>query len=140
MTADALLSHLAGVKRTGVGRWIAKCPGHEDRSPSLSICEKDDGRILLHDFAGCSVEEILGAVGLTFDALFPERPIGHGSPERRPFNAADVLETIAREALIVAVAACNVRAGVPLSTEDHERLLMAAERIHEARRLANGER
>lgn len=140
MSADGLIARLDGVKRTGSGRWIARCPGHDDKSPSLSIRELDDGRILLHDFAGCDVEQILDAAGLTFDALFPERSIEHGKPERRSFPAADVLETIASEASIVAVAACNIRQGIALSDADHERLLVATERIYQARRLANGER
>ena len=141
MSADALLSRLAHVKRTGQGRWLARCPSHDSKSgASLSIRECDDGRVLLYDFGGCHVEEILGAVNLEFDALFPPRPIEHGKRERRPFNAHDVLETIAGEALVVAVAACNVRQGINLSDADHERLLVAAERIQEARSLANGER
>ena len=35
--AARLLDRLTGVKQTAPGRWIAKCPAHEDRSPSLSI-------------------------------------------------------------------------------------------------------
>ncbi len=140
MTADALLSRLDHVRPTGAGRWLARCPAHEDKSPSLSVRQLDDGRTLLQCFAQCSVDEVLGAIGLDFDALFPERPSERGKRERRPFNAGDVLEIIAREATLVAVAACNVRQGISLSTEDHERLLLASERLNEARRLANGER
>ena len=54
MSADALLSRLDGVKKTGHGQWIARCPAHEDRSPSLSIAEKDD-RVLVHCHAGCYI-------------------------------------------------------------------------------------
>ncbi|MCD6674474.1 MAG: hypothetical protein LT106_16700 [Burkholderiaceae bacterium] len=47
---------------------------HDDRSPSLTISETADGKILVHDFgAGCPAAEILDAVGLDFAALFPER-------------------------------------------------------------------
>ena len=45
MSADVLLSILEGVKRTGPGRWMARCPAHGDKSPSLSIRELDDGRV-----------------------------------------------------------------------------------------------
>lgn len=139
MTADAFLARLDAVRRTGPGRWLARCPGHDDRSPSLSIRELPDGRILLHDFAGCGVEEVLNALGLEFDALFPERPTGDYAPrERRPFYASDVLRALADEALLVAVAAANLRQGVTLSDADHERLLVAAERIQSARSLALG--
>lgn len=78
MSADALLLRLDGVKRTGPNRWIGRCPAHDDRSPSMAVRELDDGRVLVHCFAGCSVEEILSAAGLEFHALFPEPPVGHG--------------------------------------------------------------
>jgi hypothetical protein len=40
-----LLDRLQGVKRTGPSRWIARCPAHEDRRPSLAVRELDDGRL-----------------------------------------------------------------------------------------------
>lgn len=50
-------------KRQGK-RYIAKCPAHEDRSPSLMISERDDGSTGIHCFAGCQPDDILAAVGL----------------------------------------------------------------------------
>jgi CHC2 zinc finger len=138
MSADGLLSRLNKVRKTGPNSWVACCPAHDDKSPSLSIRDADDGRILCHCFAGCSIDNILLAVGMSIDDLFPARlAYNHGSM-RRSFPAADVLETIARETMIVATAACNIRKGIALSDADHERLLVASERIFEARRLANG--
>ena len=63
MSADTLLEHLAGVRGKD-GQWMARCPAHEDRRPSLAIREEPDGRVLLHCFAGCAVQEVLSAVGL----------------------------------------------------------------------------
>ena len=139
---DGFLSRLDRVKKTGPNRWVALCPAHEDRSPSLSVRELDDGRILVHCFADCGVEEILGAVGLDFDALFPEKPIEHehGKRERRPFNAHDVLECLSEEARIAAIAAGDMVRGIQISEIDHARLLTAATRLESGRRLANGER
>ena len=92
MSADALISKLDKVKRTGNDRWQARCPAHDDKGPSLSIRETEDGRVLVHCFAGCSVPEIVQAVGLELSDLFPPRLNGdHARPERRPFPAADVL-------------------------------------------------
>ncbi|MBK6590648.1 MAG: DUF3987 domain-containing protein [Acidobacteria bacterium] len=48
---------------------MARCPAHDDKSPSLSITEKDD-KVLVHCFAGCTPDEILSAVGLEFRDLF----------------------------------------------------------------------
>ena len=50
-------------RRCGNG-YIDVCPAHEDRTPSLSISEGEDRKILLHCFAGCSFEEIISAAGL----------------------------------------------------------------------------
>jgi hypothetical protein len=138
--ADALLSQLEGVKRTGEGRWLARCAGHADKSPSLSIRELADGRILVHCFAGCTVEEILSAVGLTFDALFPERPItGDGAPrERRPFIPSEVFEVVRLEVGVVAVVACDMHAQRTVSDEDMARLFVAVERLSGIARAAYG--
>lgn len=133
MSADALLSALDGVKRTGSGRWLAKCPAHKDRTASLSIRELDDERVLVHCFAGCSVHEVLASAGLEMDVLFPPRPIGHcGKPERRPFPAAEVLRAVAFEALVVSAAASALLAGEALAPSERERLILAATRINSA--------
>lgn len=139
MSADTLLSRLDGVRQTGRGRWIARCPAHDDKHPSLSVRELDDGRILLHDFAGCDVGEILGALGLEFDTLFPERPLGHQVPrQRRPFNPHDVLQCVAHEALVIAIAARQVANGGTLPDDEIERLFVAAGRLDAAKELAYG--
>ena len=138
MSADILLGRLDGVRRVAPARWVARCPAHEDRTPSLSIRELDDGRVLVHDFGGCSVEEVLGAVGLEMSDLFPERPIDYARRERRPFNSGDVLEAVIAEVRIAAVAASNIAQGAALSPTDHERLMVAAERLQEAGRLVRG--
>ena len=130
MSADTLLSHLDGVRRTGANCWLAKCPAHEDRKASLAIRELDDGRILLHDFAGCGPENVLSAVGLTFEALFPERALGDHLPkERRPFPAADVLRAIRFEALVVVCTAAMLARGEAITEADRERLNTASARI-----------
>jgi hypothetical protein len=131
--ADSLLSKLNGVKRTGQSRWLAKCPSHEDRTASLSIRELDDGRVLVHCFAGCDVHEVVSSVGLELTDLFPSREIedGKGKPERRPFPAVDILRCIAFETLVVAAAATTRLAG-PLSDTDRKRLIVAVSRIQAA--------
>lgn len=132
MSADSLLSMLDGVKRTGQGKWLARCPSHEDRTASLSIRELDDGRVLVHCFAGCDVHEVVGSVGLRIDDLFPPREIEHGKPERRPFPAADILRAIAHETMIVYLSAQAVAKGEVLPESDLQRLLVAASRIQAA--------
>ena len=74
MTVDNLLARLDRVRKTGNGEWVASCPAHDSKSrQSLAISETADGRVLIHDFGGCSPAEVLGAVGLEFADLFPDR-------------------------------------------------------------------
>ncbi len=132
MTADVLLSHLENVKRTGDGRWLARCPAHDDKRPSLSVKETSEGVVLLKCWSGCSAAEVVAAVGLDLAALFPEKTTIDGKPERRPFPAADVLRAVSFETLIVSLAAAQLAKGEPLLGDDLERLKLAASRLHAA--------
>jgi hypothetical protein len=133
MSANALLSRLEKVRQTKPGRWQACCPAHADRGPSLSVRELDDGRVLVHCFAGCNVNAIVSAVGLDMSDLFPE-PSGHDGRrrEKSPFSAADALRCVGFEALVVAVAGASMLAGQPFTAEDRERLSVAVGRIQQA--------
>ena len=44
---DLILSRIKGWRKVDDG-WRAPCPAHEDKTPSLSIKEADDGAILLN--------------------------------------------------------------------------------------------
>lgn len=132
MSAEILISCLDKVKPTGKNRWQARCPAHADKGPSLSIRETDDGTVLVKCFAGCSVHEIVRAVGLELSDLFPPRAASHGKSERRPFPATDALRAVAFEALVVCAASAAMATGEPLSVVDRERLLQAGERIQGA--------
>jgi hypothetical protein len=68
---ERVLACLPGHQKNGVG-WKAKCPSHDDNSPSLSVSAGDDGRALLHCFAGCDAETITTALGLKMVDLMPE--------------------------------------------------------------------
>ncbi|MGE4131901.1 MAG: hypothetical protein AB7F86_09695 [Bdellovibrionales bacterium] len=57
---ETIASHLGG-KRSGSG-FIAKCPAHDDHSPSLSLSDSHDGRILVKCHAGCSQEAVVDAL------------------------------------------------------------------------------
>lgn len=138
MIAD-ILPRMDKVRQTGRSNWIACCPAHEDRSPSLTMHEADDGRILVRCHAGCSFEEIVNAVGMGHDPWFaPKQETDFKPAVRRAYPAADVLEALQFEVLFVASVACELENGFVLLPEDKERLMVAYERISEARRLALG--
>lgn len=131
MPLDILLSRLDGVKRTRHEKWIAKCPAHNDRNPSLTIKETDDGRVLIYCFAGCGAAEILDALDLNFSDLFPSKPInGHSMKRvRNPWNASDVLQALAFEVLLAWNYAKQMHAGQALTDADQARLLVCATRL-----------
>ena len=131
---DRLLDRLHGVRKTGTNKWIACCPGHDDRSPSLSIREIED-RVLIHCFAGCDALQIVAAVGLKLSDLFDKPLDDHIKPTKSRISANDRLALIDHEAIIVCLTARQIAAGEFLKAEDHERLLLAAHRIGEARDL-----
>ena len=135
MSAETLLSRLDKVRQTGPGRWVARCPAHDDRGPSLSVRELEDGRALLKCFAGCTAHEVVSAVGLSLSDLFPEKPAYEAhriKGERRPFPAADVLRCIAFEALVVLTAGAALLGGQPFTEADRARLVLAVGRIQAA--------
>ncbi len=135
---ETLLARLDRVKRTGERRWMARCPAHDDRHPSLAIRELEDGRVLLHCFAACDTQTVLASVRLTFDDLYPEKSLAYCKRERRPFDVHDVLACLANEATILLLAAAHLAKGRPLSDTDKERLDLAVARIQAATELANG--
>ena len=130
MSVDTLLQRLTKVKG-GKGRWTACCPAHEDRSPSLAVTETDDGRILLKCFGGCSVQAIVGAIGMEMTDLFPDSNDHHKPKVKNAFYATDLLKLIEFESTIVIIAANDLASGKQLSDNDRSRLKQAHERILE---------
>jgi hypothetical protein len=140
MSADAILSRLEKVKRVGDGVWQACCPSHDDRSPSLRIRETDDGKILVKCFAGCGASEIVGAVGLTLESLFPEKLGDHVNRERSPFSHREAMNSMRLEVTFLAACSIQLRKGEALSDKDHERLMTCASRLIAAADYCNGGR
>ena len=52
------LSSLDKFRRVGQDRYVACCPAHDDKNPSLSITQTPD-KVLVHCFAGCSQQTVL---------------------------------------------------------------------------------
>src|SRR5215469_13195759 len=90
---EQVLSHLKGV-RISMHGWRACCPAHADRRPSLSISVGEQGQVLLKCFAGCSLERIVEAMGLTMSDLFPDgaTPAEQGSSNGAHHQALTLLD------------------------------------------------
>jgi len=72
MKLQEFLDRLPSYRKSGERRYLAPCPAHDDTSPSLSIAEGQDGRILIHCYAGCGACDVVQSVGLELSDLFPE--------------------------------------------------------------------
>ena len=122
---DTLLSRVHQLKKTGDSKWLACCPAHDDKSPSLAIKLADD-RILIHCFAGCDVSAIVSALGLELSDLMPESK-RHSRPDnKRPkFNKYELFDRIVEESAILIVAIRQIFKGTPLNDNDMERVIKA---------------
>jgi hypothetical protein len=135
--AGRVLDRVAGVKQTGSGKWISRCPAHEDKSPSLSIREMEDGRVLINCFAGCGTGDVLDAIGLRMADLF-EKPIAHHLPPvRGGFSARELLELNSHEAQVATLIATGAQHR-RLTPAELTRLSQAADRLSKALVMAHG--
>lgn len=132
---NRLLQALSGVKATGPDRWIAKCPSHADRRPSLTIRELPDGTILLKCWAGCGASDVMAAAGLGLADLFP-KPLPDRGPlrPRERWDRSDVWQLLVHEAGIAAIGAADAAAGRSVTPEDAVRVGLAADRLSDAAR------
>lgn len=62
-------------KRSGKG-YRARCPAHDDKSPSLSVAAGSDGRALVYCHAKCSADAIAQALNLQVADLFADSLAG----------------------------------------------------------------
>ena len=136
MTIDALLNRLDGIRETGHGKYVARCPAHDDKSPSLAIKDCGDGRVLLHCFAGCETEDVLNAIGLTFSDVMPERIGGDHSYRPQSFDARQVLATLDHESLVVAIIGADFLGHKEIDEPTLSRLAQGVHRINSARAIA----
>ena len=144
--ASKFLSRVSTAKETGPGEWICSCPGplHDrgDRNPSLTLKETQDGTLLAHCFAGCSVDSIMAALGLELRDLYAEPIATHKAPlsqfqRKRHGQALDALKAIRHEILVTRVAAGMIRNGEALDDDALDRLATAEYRIAKASEIAS---
>ena len=131
MSAQKLLERLNKVKSTGQSKWIACCPAHNDKTPSLGIRETGDGTLLIHCWSGCGAVDIVEAVGLEMSDLFPELDESRsplGSSQR--WMPADALNALGHHTMIVALTALKVQDGKPIKESHIAEMLNSARVIN----------
>lgn len=129
-----LIDRLLGVRKTGPATWIARCPAHDDKSPSITVTEVED-RILIHCFAGCDVHSIVAAVGMEITDLFPDRLEPHGQLKRR-FLPSDTIQCLSKEIFFLIMCAGDLEKGEKLTAADMARLRLAQNRFSAAAKAA----
>jgi hypothetical protein len=133
---NELISRLQKVRKTGDAKWLACCPAHKDRSPSLAIKLSDSDKILLHCFAGCDVQSIVSSVDLELSDLMPERPQGYGrsKPNAPRFNKNELFDCLVFESTLLSLAIRKLLSGDDLAVQDLRRIEQAEELISELAR------
>ena len=117
---DVVLALLDKVKPTGAGKWKACCPAHPDKDPSLGIKEAEDRKVLLHCWAGCTIDQIVSGMGLEMGHLFP----GEIKQRRGPSKAA-----VMHEQLVYHIGINTMQRGNRLDAKDRERFEIAKRRL-----------
>lgn len=138
MAIATLLALLDRPKAIGPMKWQARCPAHEDRTPSLAVRELADGRVLIHCFGGCSASDVMGALGLALVDLMPPPTEHHYPPVKRPWTGDDALRCLMHEVGVVGIVTADLLAGVQHTDEDLARLCKAAGKIAQAVEYTNG--
>jgi len=85
-----VLDRLRGVMKTGPNSYMALCPAHDDKNPSLSVKEEENGKVLLYCHAGCippgdqgALQKFLDLLGLEPKDLYIQAP-ERLSPVKKP--------------------------------------------------------
>lgn len=142
MTAESLLERLDRVRPRGPGKWSARCPSHQDKTPSLSVREGDWG-LLVHCFGGCTVEEVTEALNLRVSDLFHNAPDSHTAcrerrrrtHERQRKAHHDEVAGFTLDALREADYFVRSRQGLDIAAWNHERLNEELNALAEAHEL-----
>ena len=126
-----LLSRLAGygLKQVGNNKYLCRCPSHEDKSPSLTITLQPGDKTLIHCFAGCQAEDILGSVDLSMTDLFPDNDDFDSKQFKKKQEISYQREQFMKDYRLVVLAEENVKRGVLLSKQDLKLMTDAQKRI-----------
>jgi len=105
VTAEQIAQALGG--RKSGGGWVAKCPAHDDRRPSLSLSDSGD-KVLWRCHAGCTQEAVQGAL--------EQRGLLNGK------SAADVAPNPSRRRVPKGELVSPIPAGVKVPLPAHKKL------------------
>lgn len=133
-----LLSRLDKVRERKPDTWVACCPAHGDRNPSLSITRGDDGRVLLRCWAGCTALDVVQTLGMTLADLF-EQPDYHAKPSRKRLypNYRHILELVKHELTVLMIGAEKIHKNEKLTEQEYRTVSRAYVNISKILEVAN---
>jgi putative DNA primase/helicase len=108
--AQAIAAALGGQKSGSA--WMACCPAHNDKNPSLSIRAVDGNRVLVHCFAGCPQDAVVAALRQRGLWRNPRRPRGGAGPTRTPHVPSDLLDSEASNCVELALQVWRAAQGI----------------------------
>lgn len=128
---DIIIEKLEKCRQAGYSRYIACCPAHDDKSPSLSV-RQVDGKILLHCHAGCEPDAVLAALGLRWSDVFEDEwdAAYHSAISQK--TKLPPVDPLSHEYTILFLANEQIERNDPLSIEDEARVKLAMERVEAA--------
>jgi len=95
ISAQTIAETLNG-RHSGKG-FIACCPAHDDKHPSLSISESDSGKVLVKCFAGCSQEAVISALRDRGIWPQPNKPLTHAKAYQRKISRDEIEAALGHE-------------------------------------------
>lgn len=126
----SFLSRFEDVKETRASKdgvrhqYEARCPAHDTSHRSLAIAWTYDEMPLVHCHAGCSPDDVLGAVGLSLGDLCPDGALQERrSPRRKSFQSKV-------DDNVVVIGKADIEQGKRLSKADKERCRRAMKSIN----------
>ena len=137
---EKVLAVAESVTQSKPGQWRCKCPSHQaevSKKKSLSVSETATGSVLIHCFAGCDVDAVVTAWGLSLSDLFPkDEHIQKSKYDNKPkfLNGKDprkIIEGVRFVATIVELGASKLLQGEILDDDDLYTLKGSAQDLRE---------
>lgn len=125
MTIENILAKLDKVRKSHRG-YKACCPVHNDKNPSMTVTETDDGKVLIHCFScGARGTDVVEALGLPTSELFSGEYTGTYDPKFK------LRSTELEDKMVVSIYEQDKRSGKYLTHSDYKRYKLAKARIEQ---------
>ena len=119
---EEILARFSKVYKSGEGEYQCLCPSHDDSTASLGLKFVED-KMILNCFAGCNMEAILGAAGLSWSDVMPNSIDNEWKPKTKiKFNPYSIIKACRDDFLFVAMCAASIRMSEKLATPDLDKL------------------